>query len=110
MEKKEEILIEQKRQNKLKEEIQKLKKKLPSIIIGFIFFIAVSLYFLEDKFYHFFGNNANFIFTAVIILVVFSIFLILTSYFKIRKKEKEINEIGIKLYKLQKLEVEPKNE
>ena len=111
MDKNKEILFKQKRQNELKIQILKLKKKLPSLIIGAIFFVAVSLYFLEDKFYHLFGNSVNFIFSAVILLGIFSTFLLLYGYFKIKIKEKEIKEIGIQLYKLNRLELDiTKNE
>jgi len=104
MDKKQQILLKQKRQNELKNEIRKLKKKLPSLIIGFIFFVFVSLYFLEDKFYHFFGNSVNFIFSTVILLCIFSLTFILKNYIKTKKKQKEVKNIGIQLYKLMKLE------
>ena len=110
MDKNKEILNKQKRQNELKHEVKKIKKKLPSLIIGFIFFTFISLYFLEDKFYQFFGNSVNFVRSSVIILGVFTLFYILRSYMKIRKKERESKEIGSQLYKLMKLEVETRNE
>lgn len=110
MDKNKEILNKQKRQNELKHEVKKIKKKLPSLIIGFIFFTFISLYFLEDKFYQFFGNSVNFVRSSVIILGVFTLFYILRSYMKIRKKERESKAIGSQLYKLMKLEVETRNE
>ena len=111
MDKNREILLKQKKQNELKLEIQQLKKKLPTLIIGFIFFIAVSLYFLEDKFYHLFGNSVNFIFSAVMLLCVFSLAFILKSYIQIKKRQKKVKNIGVELYKLMKLdEGSPKNE
>jgi hypothetical protein len=110
MDKNTEILIKQKKQNELKAEVQEMKKKLPTYIIGFIFFVAVSLYFLEDKFYHFFGNSANFILIAVIILCLFSFLFILRAYIVIKKKQKESKAIGVQLYNLMKLEVDPINE
>lgn len=110
MDKNIEILNKQKRQNELKHEVKEIKKKLPSLIIGFVFFTFISLYFLEDRFYQFFGNNANFAMSGAIILGVFTLFYIYRSYLKIKKKQKEAKLIGAQLYKLMKLEVETKNE
>lgn len=104
MDKKNEILFKQKRQNDLKNEVRKLRNQLPKLIIGSIFFVVVSLYFLEDKFYHFFGNTVNFIFGTIILLCVFCLSFILKNYIKIYKKEKKIKEIGVQLYKLNRLE------
>lgn len=110
MDKNKEILNKQKRQNEIKKEIKEIKKKLPSFLIGFIFFTVVSLYFLEEKFYLFFGNSVDFVRAIVILLGVFSLGFVLKSYLKIKKKEKESKAIGSQLYKLQKLEVDQKNE
>ncbi len=111
MDKNKQILLKQKRQNELKIEIQQLKKKLPKLILGFIFFVIVSLYFLENKFYHFFGNSVNFIFGTVMLLCVFSLAFILKNYIKIKKRQKKVKNIGVELYKLMKLEEgNPKNE
>ncbi|KGL64328.1 hypothetical protein [Polaribacter sp. Hel1_85] len=110
MDKNKEILNKQKRQTELKQEVKDIKKKLPTFIIGFIFFTIVSLYFLENKFYQFFGNSVNFVIGIVIFLCIFSFFFIFTSYLQIKKREKESRIIGSQLYQLQKLEVEPKDE
>lgn len=110
MDKNKEILDKQKKQSQLKKEVKNIKKKLPSYIIGFIFFVAVSLYFLEDKFYKFFGNSVNFIIGIVITLCLFSLFFIFRSYNVIKKKEQQAKAIGAQLYHLMKLEVTPKNE
>jgi len=104
MDKAKEILFKQKKQNELKLEVQKLKSKTPTFIIGFVFFTAISLYFLEDKFQHFFGNSINFIFSAVVLLSVVSFAFALKNYIKINKKEKESKSIGFQLYNLMKLE------
>ena len=110
MEKNKEILKKQKRQSALKEELLEIKRKTPSYIIGFILFVAVGLYFLEDNFYQFFGNSVNFIIGIVIFLCLFSLFFIYRSYKIIKKKELESQEIGVQLYQLMKLDVTPKNE
>ena len=68
MDKKKEILNKQKRQSEIKKEIKEIKKRLPSFIIGFIFFTLVSLYFLEEKFYQFFGNSVD-LFRIIFILL-----------------------------------------
>ena len=110
MDKNTEIIIKQKQQNELKAEVQEMKKKLPKYVLGFIFFVAVSLYFLEDKFFHFFGNSVNFVISAVVLLCLFSLFFILRSYIVIKKKQKESKAIGSQLYNLMKLEVDTINE
>lgn len=110
MDKNKEILNKQKRQSQLKKEVQDIKKKIPTYIIGFFFFVAVSLYFLEHKFYEFFGNSVNFIIGIVIFLCLFSLFFVFRSYHIIKKKELEAKILGSQLYHLMKLEVTPKNE
>jgi hypothetical protein len=110
MEKNKEILKKQKKQSELKKEVLDIKKKTPSYIVGFVLFVAIGLYFLEDKFYQFFGNSVNFIIGIVIFLCLFSLFFIYRSYKIIKKKELESQEIGVQLYQLMKLDVTPKNE
>lgn len=105
-----EILSQQKKQKVLKNEIKVIKKKLPTYIIGFIFFATISLYFLENSFYSFFGKNVDFIIPIIILLSLFSLFFLLRSYYTIKKKQKEAKSIGSKLYKLMKLDVDTKNE
>lgn len=110
MDKNREILRQQKKQNSLKAEIKVIKKKIPTYFIGFVFFTTVSLYFLEDKFYHFFGNSVDIIIGIVIVLSVISLFVLIRFYFKIKQKKVEAKAIGSKLYKLMKLETENNNE
>ncbi|WP_158838646.1 hypothetical protein [Polaribacter sp. L3A8] len=104
MDKNKEILFKQKKQNELKLEVQQMKNKLPKYIVGFIFFVAVSLYFLEDNFFHFFGNGVNFVMSAVVLLCSFLFLFLLKSYITINKKQKESKDLGIQLYNLMKLE------
>ncbi|MEO9571483.1 MAG: hypothetical protein ABJH82_04280 [Polaribacter sp.] len=110
MDKNKEILKKQKRQNQIKKEVKEIKKKIPSFIIGFIFFTIVSLYFLEDSFYRFFGNSVDLVRIIVVVLGLFSFSFLLISYIKIKKREKESKDIGSQLYKLQKLEIEKEDE
>lgn len=110
MEKSKEILNKQKKQNKLKKEVKNIKKKLPSFIIGFIFFSAISLYFLEDKFYSFFGNSVNLVIAIVILFSIICFIFLYNNFMKIKKKEKESKILGSELYKLMKLEKETKDE
>ncbi|WP_343329173.1 hypothetical protein [Polaribacter staleyi] len=110
MDKNNEILFKQKKQNELKLEIQQIKSKLPKYIIGFIFIIAVSLYFLEDKIFHLFSNSVNFVIGAVLILCSFLFLFLLKSYITITKKQKESKNLGIQLYNLMKLEADPVDE
>ena len=110
MNKNKEILKKQKTQNKIKKEVKAIKKMLPSYIIGFIFFAIVGLYFLEDKFYHFFGNSVNLVIGFVILLTIVCLFFLFNSFIKIKKKEKESKVLGSELYKLMKLEKLTKDE
>ncbi|PQJ72110.1 hypothetical protein [Polaribacter butkevichii] len=110
MDKNDEILFKQKKQNELKLEVQQIKSKLPKYIIWFIFILAVSLYFLEDKIFHLFGNNVNFLIGAVLILCFFLFLFLLKSYITITKKQKESKDLGVQLYNLMKLEADPVDE
>ena len=110
MDKNKEILNKQKRQNELKNELKKSKKNIPSFIIGFIFFATISFYFLEDKFYLYFGNSVSFVRVIIIFLGLFSLFFGIKGYIKIRQKENEVKSIGSQLYKLLKLDEETKDE
>ena len=92
MNKTKDIVNQQKKQRALKAEIKEIKKKLPTYIIGFVLFACISLYFLEDKFYAFFGNSVDFVRVIVIISGLFSLFFIFKSYLKIKKKEKNLKQ------------------
>lgn len=108
MDKNSEILFKQKKQDELKLEIQQIKNNLPKYIIGFLFFITVSLYFFGDKFFIFFGND--FIMNAAIIFCSVLFLFLLKSYITIKKKQKESKKLGIQLYNLMKLEADPVDE
>lgn len=99
-----EIALLQKDQKALKKEIIDIKKKLPTYIIGFVLFTAISLYFLEDRLHSYFGNGVNLILFGVIFLGVICLFFIYRSYQKIQKKRKESKLIGTKLYNIMKLD------
>ena len=49
-----EILRKQKRQNQLKKEVKRMKKKIPVFFIGAIFFVGITLSLVEKKFNIFF--------------------------------------------------------
>ena len=110
MSKNKEIVALQKKQKAIKREISYLKKKLPTFIVGFILFTFVSLYFLEDKFYKFFGNGVKAIIGVVILSGCFCLFLIYRNYRKIKTKTAASKNIGIQLYNIMKLEDTPVNE
>ena len=110
MNKNREILKHQKKKNALKTEVRGLKKKLPTYIIGFLFFVSVSLYFLENTFYDYFGNSVEFLIIIVVVLSIISLLFLTKNYLKIKQLQRESKSIGIKLYKLMKLESETKNE
>ncbi len=107
MDKRNEIL---KKQNELKKEVKFIKKKIPSYIIGFIFFTVVSLYFLEDNFYHFFGNSVNLVIGFVLLLTVVCFFFLFKNFLKIKKNESESKALGSELYRLMKLDKSNRNE
>lgn len=94
----------QSRQKKIKKEIKKIKKRLPTIIIGFSFLTFIALYSLEDKFYKLFGNGVNYITSGVIFIGIVCLFLVYKSFNSIGRKEKENKTLGLKIYNLMKLE------
>ena len=104
-----EILNKQKKQNRLKKEVKQMKKKIPSFFIGFIFFVAISLYFIENLFKLFFEKNFNFIISFVILFCLLYVFFLILCYYKIKNKIKDYKALGKQLYHLMKLEV-TKNE
>ncbi|QNM85806.1 hypothetical protein H9W90_01415 [Polaribacter pectinis] len=108
--KSQEIVRQQNKQRQLKDDIEAIKKKQPTYIIGFILFTFLSFYFLEDKFYNFFGNSVDFFITGIIILGLFCLFFIYRNHLTINKKDKEIKVISSKLYKLMKLDTKDTNE
>lgn len=110
MNKNREILEHQKKQNALKTEVKEIKKKLPTYIIGFLFFATVSLYFLENTFYDYFGNSVNLIIIIVIVLSIISFSILTRSYIKVKQLQRKSKSIGTILNKLMKLESETKDE
>ena len=105
-----EIEILKDKQVVLKEDIAKLKTKLPTFLLGFIFISVCIIYYLEDKVYRFFGNAINFIRFGVILSVIISVIFAYASYSRIYKKQQELKRIGSKLYSLMKLEKNSFNE
>jgi tellurite resistance protein TehA-like permease len=101
-----EISKEQKKQKSIKKEIKRIKKKLPVYFITFILLTVLSIYFLEDPLYDYFGSSYNFILTTVFVFTF--VFLVITYriFTKISNKQKESKAIGTKLYKLMRLEDE----
>lgn len=101
-----EISKAQRKQKAIKKEIQKSKKKLPVYFVVFILLTVLSIYFLEDYLYDYFGNSYNFILTTIFLFSF--VFLVFTYriFLKISNKKKESKAIGTKLYKLMRLEDE----
>lgn len=110
MNKNQEIASLQKKQKALKKEVFDTKKKLPKYIIGFLLLTFVSLYFLEDRFYNFFGNGVDIIIYGVVFSGIICLFFVIKSYIKIDKKKKESKVLGTKLYSIMKLSDSSKNE
>ncbi|RCS27668.1 hypothetical protein DUT90_06060 [Polaribacter sp. WD7] len=105
-----EIVTLQKKQKNIKKEIQVVKKKLPTYVIAFLFFASISLYFLEERFYNFFGNSVKLVIIIILIASVIFLLFLIKLYINIKTKQKESKNIGSKLYKLMKLEVKNDNE
>lgn len=101
-----EISKGQKKQKLLKTEIKKAKKKLPVYFVVFLLLTVLSIHFLEDPLYDYFGNSYNFILTIVFLFSFIFLVLIYRIFLKISNKQKESKAIGVKLYKLMKLEDE----
>lgn len=101
-----EISKAQRKQKSIKKEIKQTKKKLPVYFIAFILLTVLSIYFLEDPLYDYFGSSYNFILTIVFIFTF--VFLVFTYriFLKISNKQKESKAIGKKMYKLMRLEDE----
>lgn len=104
MNKNKEIALLQKEQKTLKKEIVDIKKKLPTYIVGFVLLTFVGLYFLEDKFYNYFGNGVDIILSGVIISGIICLFFIYINFLKIKKKKKQAKLLGTKLFNIMKLE------
>lgn len=98
-----EILSIQKRQNQLKKEVKRMKKKIPSFFIGSIFLVAVTLSLIEKNYNVFFHNNVNFIIGMLISLCLFSLIFVLISDYIVKKKIQKYKALGSELYHLMKL-------
>lgn len=90
----------------LKQEIKKINDSIPVYLTGFIFLMFVVVFLLESKVYSYFGGTLNFITTSSL----FTLFICVTYFYlsqrKIKRKEKLSKTIGLKLYRLMKLENE----
>ena len=98
-----EILSKQRRQNQLKKEVKRMKKKIPSFFIGSIFLVAVTLSLIEKNYNVFFHNNVNFIIGMLISLCLFSLIFVLISDYIVKKKIQKYKALGSELYHLMKL-------
>lgn len=101
-----EISKEQRKQKLLKKEIQKIKKKFPVYCIVFILITILSIYFLEDFMFGYFGNSYNFILTIVFLYTFVFLVFSYRLFIKVSNKQKQSKAIGTKLYKLMRLEEE----
>ena len=88
----------------LKGEISNLKSQIPTFLIGFLFVMVLSIYFLEGRVYHFFGNGMNFIKFGIGPFILLSLLYIYISRKKVLNKEKKLKVISGKLYQLMKLD------
>ncbi|QTD38572.1 hypothetical protein JL193_04640 [Polaribacter batillariae] len=102
--KKKEILIQQKKQDQLKKEIEYIKKTIPICLAGFSFVMLLIIFFLEDKLYIYFKGAINFIIVGIAFTIIIGILFYSYCLRKIKAKEKQSKAISIKLYSLMKLE------
>jgi polyferredoxin len=105
-----EILSKQKRQNQLKKEVKRMKKKIPVLFIVSIFFVGVTLFLVEKKFNIFFHNHVDFIIGMLIFLGLFSLIFVLISDYITNKKIQKYKALGSELYHLMKLKVSDNND
>lgn len=98
------ILLEQKKQSKLKKEIVKIKKTTPIYIVSIIFIMILLISLLEDQSHRYFGGTIYFVSAGVLITLSISFLFFFREKRRVLKKEKEVKQIGSKLYKLMKLE------
>ena len=101
-----EISKEQRKQKLLKKEVQKIKKKFPVYVVIFILITILSIYFLEDIMFGYFGNSYNFILTIVFLYTFIFFVFSYRLFIKVSNKQKQSKAIGTKLYKLMRLEEE----
>lgn len=99
-----EIVQLQKKQNKLKKEILKLKKTKSIYLLGIVFVLFLIVFFIEDKVYTFFNGIFNFIMASVVFGFILCIVFLKYHKNKIKEKEKSSKAIGANLYRLMKLE------
>ena len=105
-----EILNKQKRQNQLKKEVKRMKKKIPVFFIGSVFSVGVTLSLVEKKFNIFFHNHVDFIIGMLIFLGLFSLIFVLISDYITNKKIQKYKALGSELYHLMKLKVSDNND
>lgn len=104
MEKKEKIITKQKQQDQLKTEIQKMKNKIPKLILGFVLFVFVCFYLFGEN--NPLTNNIKIIIYSLTFLSALIFLMILRTFININKKEKYSKEIGVQIYNLMKLDLD----
>ncbi len=88
---------------KKKNNIVKKKKSLPYFLTIAIFLFLGFFNHLEDLFYKFFGRTTDFIILLIGFFFLLAISYITWVFVSIRKKEKEMKSIKVKMYDLMKL-------
>ncbi len=104
MGKNKEILSLRNYQAGLKKEIENLKIKIPQYSVGYVFLVALFIYFFDEKLYHYFGGSINFIKASIAFFLFIGVIILYKFHLKIKKKESEINRTQAKLYKYMRLE------
>ncbi|WP_299666428.1 hypothetical protein [uncultured Polaribacter sp.] len=106
MHKRNQILLLQNKQKKLKADIKKIKKGIPIYLLGIVFLMFLAVFGLESIVYTFFGGTVNFIVISSLITLALCGFYFYKSQNKIKYKEKTAKAIGVKIYSLMKLKNE----
>lgn len=93
-------------QARLKQEIKRIKKKLPYHFFGLVF-LSMGLYFLfSDYTLNTFGNDINFIVFLVMLAAIAMVVFLALAYKAIKERNKKIKFINSQLYKLMRLETQ----
>jgi Ca2+/Na+ antiporter len=102
------IVAHQKKQAALKKEVEKIKKTIPTYLVGIIFFMVIIFMITESNVYTYFGNTLNFIKISMLTTLLFCFIYLYQSKRRIREKKELSKNIGLQIYHLMKLENEQK--
>ena len=100
------ILAYQEEQSIVKRQVVKIKKEIPIYLIGFFFIMCILIFTLESKIHPYFNGTLNFLIVGFAFTITTCFMYYYIKQREIRKKKRLSKAIGLKLYKLMKLEHE----